>query len=56
VLKAIPILLVKPLPLLKLPGARLMIEGVDQPERSRVLCSPRPQMVMTGWVFWLKSK
>ena len=56
VLKAMPILLVKPLPLLKLPGARLMIEGVDQPERFSVLCTPRPQIVMTGCVFWLKSK
>ena len=56
VLKAMPILLVKPLPLLKLPGSRLMIDGVDHPERSSVLCTPSPQIVMTGCVFWVKSK
>ena len=36
-----PILLVKPLPLLKLPGSRLMIDGVDRPGRSSVL-HPEP--------------
>jgi len=56
VLNAMPILLTKPLALLKLPGSRLMTEGVDQPERSSVLWVPRPQIVTTGWVFWVKSK
>jgi hypothetical protein len=56
VLKAMPILLVKPLPLLKLPGSRLMIDGVDHPERSSLLFTPKSQIVTTGCVFWVKSK
>ncbi len=51
-----PILLVAPATLLKVPALRLTVEAVVKPERSRVLCVPPFQIVTTGWVFTVKSK
>ena len=53
---AMAMLFTAPSALLNVPALRLIVEGVDQPERSRVLFVPPSQIVMTGCVFTVKSK
>ena len=53
--KAMPMLLVLPPALEKVPGARLITASCVKPERSSLLCVPLSQMVMTGLVLIEKS-
>ena len=49
-------LLIRPSQLLKVPGFRFTVEVAEKPERSSVLFLPISQIVMTGVVFFVKSK
>jgi len=53
---AMPILFVSKFALLNVPGLRLMVAGADHPDRSSVLLVPPSQIVITGFVFTVKSK